>query len=439
MRLDGRNALVVGLARSGRAAARFLLLRGARVTVTDRRGEADLADAVRELRGGVAFELGGHRADTFRAADLIVVSPGVPAIPEIAAAREAGVEVIGEYELACRFLRGRLVAITGTNGKSTTTALAGHLIGALGRPLFVGGNLGTPLCEAVGTPAGSPDGIVVAEASSFQLETVREAHAHVAALLNLTEDHLDRYPSMAAYAAAKQNVFANQTADDAAIVRAGLHASTAASVRRFAPSPPADAWIDGADLVVGAARVPAADVPLVGRHNHENALAALLVARAVGVPPDASRERLRTFRPLPHRMEPCGEAGGVAFYDDSKATNVGSVVGSLMGFPAPFVWIAGGRDKGGDYAPLRAVLRGRARAAILIGEAREKIERAVADVVPTEAAASMDDAVRRAFARARPGDAVVLSPACSSFDMFRDYEHRGRAFRAAVESLGGRR
>ncbi|MEK6606528.1 MAG: UDP-N-acetylmuramoyl-L-alanine--D-glutamate ligase [Myxococcota bacterium] len=435
MSFAGRSVLVVGFGRSGLAAARFLARRGARVTVTDMRTEAELHGAVRALGGAATLELGGHRAESFTSTDLVVLSPGVPPLPEIDAARRAGVEIVGEYELACRQLRGTLVAITGTNGKSTTTSLCGHLCAELGRPLFVGGNLGTPLIEAADGPAAGEDGLVIAEVSSFQLETVRDAHAQVAALLNVTEDHLDRYADMGAYGAAKQRVFLNQTERDLAIVKGGLEAATRASVRRFASDQRADAWLDGADLVIGETRYATSDLPLVGRHNHENALAAFLVARAVGVSQGAIRERAKSFRPLPHRMEPAGEIDGVAFYDDSKATNVGSVVGSLEGFVRPLVLIAGGRDKGGDYAPLVAVLRRRARAVVLIGEARERIAAAIGDALPIVVADDMPAAVRRARTLAQPGDAVVLSPACSSYDMFENFEERGRAFKAAVDAL----
>jgi UDP-N-acetylmuramoylalanine--D-glutamate ligase len=295
------------------------------------------------------------------------------------------------------------------------------------------------VCEAVGSEADRPDGILVVEASSFQLETVRRFHAHVALLLNVTEDHLDRYPDFEAYARTKMRIFDNQTADDHAVVRTDLLArvreATPARVVAFHPEESADARLEGGDIVLGGERFSTVELPLVGRHNAENVMAALLAARSLGVPPSSAFEAVHTFRPLPHRMERVAEVGGVAYFDDSKATNVGAVARSLEGFPRPVVLIAGGRDKGGSYEPLRLAIRQVARAIVLIGEARERIAQALHGIVPMETASDMDDAVRRASALARSGDAVVLSPACSSYDMFENFEHRGRAFRAAVEAL----
>jgi UDP-N-acetylmuramoylalanine--D-glutamate ligase len=434
MNLAGRQVLVVGLGRSGLAAARVLVRRGARVTVTDRKTEAELGAAATALGPDVRLELGGHRAESFRAADLTILSPGVPPLAEIAETRG---EILGEFELACRLLSGRLVAVTGTNGKSTTTSLVGAILERLGRPLFVGGNLGTPLCEAVGGPADRPDGIAVAEVSSFQLETVARAHAHVAALLNVTEDHLDRYPDFDAYARTKARVFDNQTAQDFAIVRADLVplATTPATRLTFAPGGAADATLRGTNLAIGDERLDTAGLLLVGTHNLENVMASLLVARCLGVAPAEAMQTVRAFRPLPHRMEHVGDRGGVAFYDDSKATNVGAVHRSLEGFPRPVVLIAGGRDKGGSYAPLREAVAKVATAVVLIGEASDRIAAALEGAARLERASGMDEAVRLAAGLARRGDAVVLSPACSSYDMFRDYRDRGRAFRAAVEAL----
>jgi UDP-N-acetylmuramoylalanine--D-glutamate ligase len=436
MTLHGRNALVVGLGRSGVAAARLLRERGARVTATDKKPLSALGAVADVLGPQVRLELGGHRAHSFRAADLVVLSPGVPPLDEL---REARGEVVGEFELGCRLLRAEVVAITGTNGKSTTTSLVGEMLRCLGRPIFVGGNLGTPVCEAVGGPADRADGIVVAEVSSFQLETVGRYHARAAALLNVTEDHLDRYPDMEAYRRAKMRVFLNQTAGDFAVVRGDLasatRAATPARTFSFASDAPADATLDAKDIVLCGTRLPTTGLPLVGRHNLENLMAALLVGRCLGVAPADALAAARGFRPLPHRMEPVAERAGVAFFDDSKATNVGAVASSLAGFPRPVVLIAGGRDKGGSYAPLRDAAQKVVRAAVLIGEARERIAAALQGAVAVDLASDMGDAVRRAAAIARPGDAVVLSPACSSYDMFSDYADRGRAFRAAVEAL----
>ena len=448
MDLNRKRVLVVGLGRSGIAAAQLCAARGARVTVTDRREWSALGAALAGLPVDIARELGGHRRETFTGAELIVLSPGVPEIPELAAARAAGVPITGEIELASRFVTGTLIAITGTNGKSTTTTLVGDIMRAAGRPTFVGGNLGDPLAEAVGTPAAAPGGACVVETSSFQLETADRFRPHVAVLLNITADHLDRYDDMEAYAAAKARIFAAQTANDNAVVNLDDDLAVAISNdvpgRRlgFSVTRPLSegAWLGadgGGELIVRlpdgpAERYPANPPGLVGRHNQANALAALLAGRLAGATPEQARSALLAFRPLAHRMELVAETGGVAYYDDSKGTNVGAVVASLDGFPRPVVLIAGGRDKGGDYAPLAAVLTKFGRAAVLIGEAADKMQDAFAGKLPVERAATMDEAVDTARRLAQPGDAVVLSPACSSFDMFRDYKHRAEVFRAAV-------
>jgi UDP-N-acetylmuramoylalanine--D-glutamate ligase len=320
-----------------------------------------------------------------------------------------------------------------------------------GRPTFVGGNLGEPLAEAVGTPAAAAGGFCVVEASSFQLETTDTFHPRVAALLNVTADHLDRYPSLAAYAATKARIFAAQSADDRAVVNLDDPLVVAATdhthSRRigFSVARPLDegAWIDRDTLLIRLPdgeieRYPARLPSLVGRHNQANALAALLLGRLAGASADGAHRALTAFRPLAHRMELVAVRQGIAYYDDSKGTNVGAVVAALEGFPRRVVLIAGGRDKGGDYAPLAATLAQVGRAAVLIGEAADKMQAAFAAVLPVERAATLDDAVDAARRLAQPGDAVVLSPACSSFDMFRDYAHRAEVFRAAVARQGDR-
>jgi UDP-N-acetylmuramoylalanine--D-glutamate ligase len=458
MDLVNKKILVVGLGKSGLAAAQVCAARGARVTVTDRRSEGELAGALASLPAEVRRELGGHRNESFTEADLVVVSPGVPMIPPLAAAARAGVKIVGELELASWFLRGTIVAITGTNGKSTTTSLCGAMLRATGAPTFVGGNLGDPLAGAVGTPAGDAGGYLVVEVSSFQAETIETFHPRVAVFLNLTADHLDRYEDLDGYAAAKMRIFHAQGAGDFAVFNADdpvirRHVeSRRPSLRSrqmwFSRSQALNegAWLNGETLCV---RLPGGDVEtysgelpfLTGRHNRENALAALLAARLVGATPGEVRRSLLAFRPLAHRMELVAEYGGVAYYDDSKGTNVGAVVAALDGFPRPVVLIAGGRDKGGDYAPMSDVLSRVGRAVVLIGEAADKIAASLAERarhLPVFRAASMEDAVVQASRVAASGDAVVLSPACSSFDMFRDYSHRAEVFRAAVERLVGR-
>lgn len=446
----GKKVLVVGAGRSGAAAARLCAAQGANVTVTDKRTAAELGDAAVALPTVVIQELGGHRSASFEAAELIVLSPGVPPLAEVAAARARGVKAIGEMELAASFIGATIVAITGTNGKSTTTTLCGAIMAATGRPTFAGGNLGIPLAEAVGTPAGEPGGVCVVEASSFQLETADRFRPQVAALLNVSPDHLDRYEGMRAYAEAKARIFAAQTGSDFAVVNVddamvdevtkeiASHRMPISTRRRLDEG----GWLEGDTLYVrlpgGPIECYPAHLPgLVGRHNQENALAALLAARLAGALPSEARRALLSFRPLSHRMELVADADGVAFFDDSKGTNVGAVVAALSGFPRPVVLIAGGRDKGGTYEPLATVLKDVGRGVVVIGEAAPRIYEALDGVVPVYRAASMDEAVERARALARPGDAVVLSPACSSFDMFRDYAHRAEVFRAAVVRLVG--
>jgi UDP-N-acetylmuramoylalanine--D-glutamate ligase len=449
--LRDKRVLVVGLGRSGIAAANLCAARGARVTVTDSRAAAALGSAPARLPAAVARELGGHRLQTFLGADLIVLSPGVPEIPELAAARAVGVAITGELELASRFISGTLVAITGTNGKSTTTTLVGDMLRATGRPTFVGGNLGDPLAEAVGTAAAEADGFCVVEASSFQLETTVTFHPRVAALLNVTADHLDRYPDLEAYAAAKARIFAALTVTDSAVVNLDDPIVVSATARLpsrrlgFSVAGPLDqgGWLENDALVLRLPtgepeRYPARLPVLVGRHNQANALAALLAARSAGATAEEARGALMAFRPLAHRMELVAVRDGVAYYDDSKGTNVGAVVAALDGFPRRVVLIAGGRDKGGDYAPLAEALGRVGRAAVLIGEAAEKMRAALDGALPVERAPTLDAAVEAAQRLAQPGDAVVLSPACSSFDMFRDYAHRAEVFRAAVHQLGHR-
>jgi UDP-N-acetylmuramoylalanine--D-glutamate ligase len=450
--LRHKNVLVVGLGRSGVGAARLCAARGARVFATDRKRADELGESVHELEKlGVTLELGGHSEPNFRRSDLIVLSPGVPELPELESARRAGVPVLGELELSYRFVQAPVIGITGTNGKSTVTSLLGAMVAASGRATFVGGNLGAPLCEAVGTPAAGPDGALVLELSSFQLETVETFHAQVALLLNLTEDHLDRYATYADYVAAKARLFERQTVYDSIVVNGmpdqqdclRLVALSPARVAAFAvePAPGISAWLEGSELCLklpGGAHesVPRAELKLAGLHNVQNALAALLGARLFGVDLATCRRAMHDFRGLPHRMELCAEVNGIPYYDDSKATNVGSVVGSLTGFERKIVLIAGGKDKGGDYGPMVPILRDVARHLILIGAAADKMQGVFGGVLPTHRALDLPAAVKLASTLVKPGEAVVLSPACSSYDMFKNYEERGRVFAAAARALG---
>jgi len=449
MELSGQRVLVVGLGKTGLACVRLLRQRGARVVVNDARKPDSFGtelDAL--LTQGVEIALGEHDPALFTSVDRIVVSPGVPPLPALDAAERAGIPIASEIELASWFLESTVVGITGTNGKSTVTSLVGEMCAGSGRPTFVGGNLGTPLVDVVGTPAAAKGGYAVVELSSFQLERVDRLRVNVAALLNVTEDHLDRYPSFEAYADAKANIFRGQTADDAAVVPAGddrcaaLAGRGAARVHTFGGED-GEVRVEG-DAVVDAVsglRVPVADIPIGGAHNLANACAAALVARLAGVEPDAVGSALRGFRGLPHRMQLVRDLDGVRYYDDSKATNVGATVAAIDGLDAlegRVVLLAGGRDKGGDYGPLAERMARRGRAAVLIGEAAGRIRAALEPLgVRVEDAPGMDAAVERARALAERGDAVLLAPACSSFDMFESYAQRGDVFQRAVEALVG--
>ncbi|HSN92923.1 MAG TPA: UDP-N-acetylmuramoyl-L-alanine--D-glutamate ligase [Anaeromyxobacteraceae bacterium] len=459
-RLGGRRVVVVGLARSGVAAARLLSREGARVTVTDRRPEAELGPQLEALAGlDVRRALGGHGRAGLDTADLVVVSPGVPmSIPEIQEARRRGVPIWAEVELGARFLgKTPVVAVTGTNGKSTTTALCGALFAA-DRPTFTGGNLGTPLCDHV--LSGERAEAAVLELSSFQIEGLLSLRPRVAAVLNVTPDHLDRYRDVEEYAAAKARLFALQGPGDAAVANArddralAMASASRAALHTFGFGPPAPRAArdpggepsgDGATEIW--VRLDGGGAPerhrlrnraLRGRHNRENAMAAVLCARLLGVPGEAVQRGLDGFPGLPHRLELVSERGGVEWVNDSKATNVDSTQVGLSAFPAGaprVVLIMGGRGKGAPYAPLRPLFAGRVKALITLGEDAPAVERELGDLVPTEGCGDLAGAVRRAASLAGPGDVVLLSPACASYDQFRSYEERGAAFRRLVQEL----
>jgi UDP-N-acetylmuramoylalanine--D-glutamate ligase len=448
--LTGKRVLVVGLGQSGLAAVRLLASRGARVIANDLRSEAELGDVATQVRAlGAELVTGEHAARLFTAVDRIVVSPGVPALPALSAADRVGIPIASEIELASWFIDAFVIGITGTNGKSTVTTLVGEMCKHSGRPTFVGGNLGTPLVDVVGSPAAN-GGYVVVEMSSYQLERVERLRVQVAALLNVTEDHLDRYPSLQAYAAAKANLFRCQRAGDAAVVPEGdalieeLAEWGPATLHRFGGAAGGVRVAAGklVDEELGEL-LPLSELKIKGAHNVSNACAAALCARLAGVPKPAIITALREFAGLPHRMVHVADVGGVAYYDDSKATNVGASVAALDGL-APnvdrIVLIAGGKDKGGDYAPLRERLQKCARGVVLIGAARPIIARALAGAAyPVDEAETLEDAVIKAQALAQRGDAVLLAPACASLDMFRSYAHRGEVFQAAVGKLSGQR
>lgn len=451
MELAGKHVLVVGFGRTGQSAARFLVQTGARVTVTDRAAAGEIpgpAAVAREL--GVNTRFGGHDAGVFVEADLIVLSPGVPAaLAPLESARKAGIPIIGEVELAARYIQNPLVAITGTNGKTTTTTLVGRMLEASGLPTFVGGNIGRPLIDCLLSPPAAAR-VVVAEVSSFQLETIDRFRPDVSVLLNITPDHLDRYTDIEAYADAKCRIFENQQPSDTAVVN-GFFGDLRRRTRGIAPErllycSPSE---NDAAAVVTAKRIhirlerphplhaviDLADFSPAGRHNAENAAAASLAALSAGASLEGVRSALKHFKGLPHRMMRVAKIHAVTFYDDSKATNVDASARALAALSEPIHLILGGRDKGGDFSTLKPLIEQRVKHVVVLGEAAESIAAALDGAAPISRAASMQEAVKLASARAAAGDAVLLSPACASFDMFNDYAHRGEAFCRAVEDL----
>ncbi len=443
--VTGKRVVVVGAASSGIAAAELLVRRGATVTLTDRRDT--IAEDAQVRGAGVHLELGGHRPETLLGADLIVLSPGVPpAQPAIAEARAAGVPVMGEMELASRWLRGRVVAITGTKGKSTTTTLTGRMLEAGGHHVLVGGNIGLALSAQV--DASTEHTIHVVEASSFQLEGTDTFHPWIAVLLNFSSDHLDRHVDMAEYAAAKARIFANQTPDDWAVLNADDEASQviaqdARSQRLlFAIERELPAGIVVADDAIvrrsggsDQVLVPLSAVKLLGRHLLADVAAAAAVASLAGVEPDAMARAVEGFSGLEHALEPVTELGGVRFINDSKATNIEAALRAIQSFGPGLIVILGGKFKGGDFADLRDALTARTASVVAIGEAAPLIHQALEPALPVLDAADMVAAVRTAFAMASPGQAVLLAPACASFDMFVNYAERGRVFKREVRRL----
>lgn len=442
----GAAVVVVGAARSGVAAARLLAARGARVVLTERRREVE--PPVRRLEdAGVALELGGHRAETLARADLVVLSPGVPpALPVFDGVRRRGVPLISELELACRWLRGRIVAVTGTKGKSTTAVLAGRMLEAAGRDVLVGGNVGAALSAQV--DESTPETVHVVEASSFQLELTETFRPSIAVLLNLHPDHLDRHGGYAAYAAAKARVFANQTASDTLVVNADdpevlrMAEESRARPVAYAVAAPIAAGVAVADGAIvrrtaggDEPLVPLSAVHLTGRHLLSDVLAASAVASLVGVSADEMTRAVDRFAGLDHALAPAGEIAGVRFVDDSKATNAAAARCAVESCGGRLVVILGGRFKGGDLSSLVPALERRADAVVAIGESRARVRETFEAVVRVVEAGSLDDAVRAAHGLAAPGGTVLLAPACASLDMFRDYAERGRAFVRAVARL----
>lgn len=452
MDLKGKKVLVVGLGKSGLAAALFLRRRGAQVTVSDvRSAEALAKDIPALLEEGINVEAGGHGLLTFRRQDLIVVSPGVPLdTPELKQVRSFGLRIIGELELAARFLKGKTLAITGSNGKTTTTTLVGEILKEAGLRTLVGGNIGVPVVGLI--EESTDDTWSVLEVSSFQLESTQEFHPAIAVILNITPDHLDRHGTFENYALAKERIFARQTAQDCLVLNAD-NARTAEAAQRskakvywFSTKQPVErgTWVEGDQVwfrqekdAQGEAILPLSGISLKGAHNVENVLAAVCAARLASCPADAVRRAVEKFRAVEHRLEYVTTINGVEFYNDSKATNVDATAKAVEAFPGCIHLILGGKDKNSDYTLLSDLLRARVKAVYTIGSAAAKIESHLRGVVPIHSCETLDKAVATAAAAAHPGDIVLLAPACSSFDQFESYEHRGRVFKELVHEGRG--
>ncbi len=445
--LRGKRVLVVGLARTGVATALFCAARGANVTATDARSENEVGEALVSLRAaGVSLELGGHLEKSFLEQDLIIPSPGVPAdVHLLQAARTKGVTIWSEVELAGRFLHGRLIGITGSNGKTTTTSLIEHILRSAGFSTILAGNIGTPLISRVEQT--SDNTITVVELSSFQLELIETFRPNISVFLNLTADHLDRHHTFEAYGRAKARIFENQTEADSAVLNADDPATTP-----LVPAKPHVYWFSRKQHVAQGAFVREneivfrddgkegtvlnlRDIPLAGAHNIENVLAAVVATRLAGAAAAAIAKGVRSFAGVEHRLEFVAEIGGVRYYNDSKATNVDATLKALDSFPGRILIVLGGKDKGSDYTILQKPLREKAILALLIGTAAEKIERQITGSVAIERAGSLERAVEIASHATRPGDVVLLAPACASFDQFQNYEHRGRVFKELVHQL----
>ena len=449
--MKGKRVLVVGLGRSGVAAALFLKELGAQVTVSDTKTEEELASEIPALLDrGIAVETGRHGERTFREADLIVISPGVPVnVPQLKLARERGIPVIGEIELAARFLRGRIIAITGSNGKTTTTALSAQVVAGSGARVQVGGNIGTPAISLA--PASTDASYNVLEISSFQLETIESFRPMIAVVLNVTPDHLDRHRDFEGYVAAKARIFENQGPGDYAV----LNAEDPTCVRMAAMTKARVCWFSRIrEVETGAlvrdgriywrdrngeqAIMPVGDIGLKGAHNVENVLAAVCVGMIVGCKPARIQQAVREFKAVEHRLEYVATVNGVEYFNDSKATNVDATIKALEAFPGNIHIILGGKHKGSPYTPLRSLLKQRAKRAYTIGAAAETIENDIRGAVECVRAATLENAIRRAAENAVAGDIVLLAPACASFDQFQSYEQRGQVFKQAVKALVAR-
>jgi UDP-N-acetylmuramoylalanine--D-glutamate ligase len=449
MELNGKRALVVGLGKSGVASALFMKAHGARVTVSDTKSGDELRNEIPVLLDhGITVETGGHGDRTFRGQDLIVVSPGVPVdAPLLVQARSLGEAVIGEIELAAQFLPGPVIAITGSNGKTTTTTLAGEIVAAAGFPVLVGGNIGTPAISLA--ERAKLDTVIVLEVSSFQLETIQTFRPRVAVVLNVTPDHLDRHRTFEIYVDAKARIFANQQGSDFAVLNAddptcvAIAKRTKAQVFWFSRQKEVErgAWVRNGNILfrdgTGQREIlQVSEIPLKGAHNLENVLAAVCGSALMGCAPEKIRQAVHDFKAVEHRLEFVATIGGVDYYNDSKATNVDATIKALESFPANIHLILGGKDKGSDYTVLNDLIRQRVKRIYTIGAAAAKIESQVkgAEVVHAE---TLENAIRKAHAVAKSGDVVLLAPACASFDQFKSYEHRGKLFKEIVRGLAG--
>jgi UDP-N-acetylmuramoylalanine--D-glutamate ligase len=452
MELNGKRVLVVGLGKSGVASALFLKAHGARVTVSDTKSGDDLRNEIPVLLDhGITVETGGHGERTFQGQDLIVVSPGVPIdAPPLAQARSLGESVIGEIELAAQFLPGPIIAITGSNGKTTTTTLTGEIMAAGGFPTLVGGNIGTPAISLA--ERATRDSVIVLEVSSFQLETIQTFRPKVSVVLNVTPDHLDRHRTFDAYVNAKARIFENQRGDDFTVLNAddptcvSMAARTKAQVFWFSRQKEVErgAWVREGAVLFRDSRgqreiLQVSDIPLKGAHNLENVLAAVCAGALMGCAPEKIRQAVANFKAVEHRLEFVATIRGVDYYNDSKATNVDATIKALESFPANIHLILGGKDKGSDYSVLNDLLRQRVKRVYTIGAAAAKIE---SQIVSTKNggpelvhAETLENAIRKASTIAQPGDIVLLAPACASFDQFKNYEQRGGLFKEIVRSL----
>ena len=441
MNLRGKKALVVGMKRSGVASAKLLLREGAHVRATDLKPLADLPEAA-----ALGIPFAQQTPEVFQDCDLIVLSPDVPAdLAPLEEARRRGVPVLGEVELAARFLKGRTIGVTGSNGKTTTTSLIGHILRESGVPVQVGGNIGVPVTAMIETSR--EDGWNVLELSSFQLETIAEFHAHIALALNVTQNHLDRHHAFENYAAAKRRLFETQRPGDFAILNAddpvcvSYAQHTAATAQWFSGRRKVEpgAHLCAGKLVLdGKLLMTDTEIPIRGRHNVENVLAASIAAARAGLPHASIAAAVRTFRAVEHRLEFVRNLDGIDFYNDSKATSVDATLKALEAFPGGLWVILGGKDKGLDYGVLRDPLAAKARAALLIGAAAAKIADQIKGAVPLVDSGTLDAAIAYAWAHAAPGDTVLLAPACASFDQFQSFEHRGETFKNIVNRLSPR-